>query len=162
MIYLFDWDNTLFDPSIYSVIKPKLLGYGKCEGDSGNYFSSIDKLDIYYKVLKKEALSKNYMFIGAKEKLKELKDKGFIIGIVTNSYKKTIELYLEIYNIKVDFVYGCDDANATKEDDIYWQNLIEKHDLNPKDCLMMGDDYELDYLMPKKFGFNVKLYRKKT
>ncbi|MFT4305142.1 MAG: HAD family hydrolase [Candidatus Woesearchaeota archaeon] len=159
MIYLFDWDGTLLDPSIYDAIRPKLQTYSKFSGDSGIHFNSINQLDVYYDVLKKEASSKDYLIKEMKDLLIKLKKEGNVVGIVTNSYRKTIELYLDVYQLKVDFIFACDDANATKQDEIFWQKLIKKHNLNPKQCLMMGDDYEMDHLIPKKFGFNTKLVK---
>jgi len=158
--YLFDWDNTLFStdiyketyPSIITAIKQKhnitekeinikaeLEGLRKEERwDSGELSKLFDNMEEYYDILKSN-VSTNYLIDDIVSKFKSLKEKGFKIGIVTNSFRKTINLYLETYKLQPDFIFTQDDAGTTKDDPKFWEELIKKEKLNPKECTVMGD-----------------------
>ncbi|MBU1974426.1 MAG: HAD family hydrolase, partial [Nanoarchaeota archaeon] len=90
---------------------------------------------------------------------KKLKKDNKIIGIVSNSMRRTIKLYFDKYEINVDFIFSKDDADCQKYKDEYWQVLIKKHHLNPKECLVIGDHQHDDVTMPKKFGFKTMLIK---
>lgn len=173
--YLFDWDNTLFDTNIYKETYPDIIATIKqkhniseeeinrraqLEGlrkeerwDSGELSKIFDNMEEYYKILKSN-ISSNYLIQDIVNKFKSLKEAGFKIGIVTNSFRKTINLYLETYNLQPDFVFTQDDAGTTKDNPKFWEKLIEKHDLDPKECAIIGDNEIDDKAVPGGLGFN--------
>lgn len=180
MTYLFDWDNTLMSIEIYKKIYPKFISYitkkyNKTESelynevkskvrlyqnnkmDSGELAKELGEFDYYYKILKEEAQNKNYLFHDTVNTIQGLRDSGHKIGIVTNSFRKTIEVYLETYNLKVDFIFSSENADCKKSNPLFWKKLIKKYDLDPKECLVEGDDEIEDYGIPLEQGFNTKL-----
>jgi len=73
--------------------------------------------------------------------------------------RRTIKAHLNKYELTeyIDFIFSRDDCNCKKRDDKYWQTLIKKESLDPKECLMIGDDSIQDIEMPSKFGFQTML-----
>jgi len=175
--YLFDLDDTLIDSKIYQEIYNKILQklkeklnlndltlskklqslkldlnkYGRY--DTGELCQKLDQLELYYEILEAQLKVKPLVQGQVKNVFISLHQKGKKIGIVSNSMRRTIELYLKKYNLKADIIFSSEDAGCKKREDTYWQTLIEKEKLNPEECLMIGDEYDEDILMAKKFGF---------
>ena len=91
--------------------------------------------------------------------LKKLKGKK--IGIISNSMRRTIELYLSQYRLEEYFVFifSFEDVGYKKHNSEYWKKLIKKEKLNPKECLVVGDNPIDDEKIPKKLGFNTLLIK---
>lgn len=174
MIYLFDFDDTLIDTKIYAEMYPEIMQaiqkkyptineiakknnvtinkFGRY--DSGELAKKLDMLDTYYEILGKHIDTMPVLKKNVIETLKKLK--GNRIGIVSNSMKRTINTYLQKYNIEkyFDFIYSVDDSSCKKNDINYWQGLIKKYKINPNDCIIIGDNEIDDKLIPNKLGFN--------
>lgn len=182
--YLFDWDNTLLDTSIYKKFYNKLMDHlltkfsrdqitiiaaekgvrKHLEGqyDSGELAKALNEEPMYYHLLEQEAKNNNYIIKSRLEKVKQLKHQPCRIGIVTNSYKKTIQLFIRIYNLSnfFDFIFTGEDANTKKIDKIFWEKLIIQQNLTPSQTIVFGDDDEEDYKIPRLVGFNaIKIKR---
>jgi len=181
--YLFDFDDTIIDTKIYAEIYPlilqmiefklnltnqeleekaKELGFEKNKfdrWDTGDLCRELGLLDDYYMVLEDKIKIMPVLHDNIVEVLRKLKEENKRIGIISNSMAKTIKLYLEKYELAelIDFVFSFDDAKCQKRDDNYWKTLIEKHDLNPGACLVIGDDPIDDIKMGKKFSFHTFL-----
>lgn len=175
--YLFDLDDTLVDSKIYQEIYNKILQKLKEKlhwndvalskqlqslkldlnkfgsYDSGEMCQKLGQLDLYYEILETHLRAKPMVQGQVKNVFLSLHQKGKKIGIVSNSMRRTMELYLKKYDLKVDFLFSSEDAGCKKREDKYWQTLIAKEKIEPKECLMIGDDYGKDILMAKKFGF---------
>ena len=54
---------------------------------------------------------------------------------------------------EVSIIFGKDDAGAEKWQRAYWEKLIAMYDLPAKDCMIIGDSWEEDVVMPGKLGF---------
>ena len=165
--YLFDLDDTLIDTKIYREIYSEIISkIGDVDIDSlglkknkyGNYDSGelckkLGLLDLYYEVLEKNIKVKNVLHDSVLEVFSALKNNGKKIGIVSNSMLKTIKLYLNKYSLEVDFIFSSDLTGCNKDSPEYWKKLIAAEKLNPKECLVIGDDYEEDIEVPGKLGF---------
>lgn len=184
--FLFDLDDTIIDTTIYAEIyhpilkmikekfklndqklskKVKSLGLEKNKfgrWDTGDLCRELGLLKEYYLLLEKNIKTKKVLrneVIGLFKKIKMKKTQK--IGIVSNSMRRTINLYLKRYqlNVFVDFVFSAEDVSCRKNQVKFWKKLIEKEKLNPTECLVIGDNNIDDVLIPKQAGFNTFLIR---
>ena len=176
-IFLFDLDDTLIDTKIYSEIYPlivskvcsklsiskeelfsKAASFGLKKNNYGNYDSGelckkLNLLDSYYFILEKAIKVKDVLHDNVLEVFNTLKKRGSCIGIVSNSMLRTIKLYLDKYNLSVDFIFSSDYTGCNKDCNEYWKKLIAAENLNPSECIVIGDDYEEDVEVPSSLGF---------
>lgn len=172
---LFDLDNTLIDESIYKKIFPKLkkeikkrlhidekrlrellkkqkIPFGK-RFDTGTFCRKNGLLRIYYPVLRSELKKNDYLGKDVKKIFSFLKKKKIKIGIVSNSMKKTIELFTIAYKIKPGFIFSSTDAGCEKKHRRYWEMLVKSKYLKPQECIMIGNSMQ-DIRIPRELGFN--------
>jgi HAD superfamily hydrolase (TIGR01549 family) len=160
MLYIFDFDQTLVDSSIYFEIYNEIVSYLSLKhGKLVNIQDSLDlcrhynEEDFYYSILNKR-LSEDYLFPYTKKILNKYRN----FAIATNSSHKTVNLFFDFYKLpKPKFIFSKDDASTYKKDILFWQKLIEKYNLNPKQCIVVGDNIRDDFEVPKKVGFNAIL-----
>src|SRR3989338_8312937 len=88
-----------------------------------------------------------------------LKKQKKTIAIISNSMLRTINVYLNKYQLNkyIDFIYSRDDAGCKKNEEAYWENLIKKHRLKIGECLVIGDDAQQDIVIPQRLGFKTFL-----
>ena len=175
--FLFDLDDTLIETKIYRQIYPEVvkrlstqlkisetelflkvdkLGLKKNKYgnyDSGELSKSFKQLNLYYSILETAIKINKSLHDNVLEVFSSLKNKGKRIGIVSNSMHRTIELYIQKYQLKVDFVFSSDDAGCNKDQERYWKRLIKKEKLTPKNCLVIGDNLHEDVEVPSSLGF---------
>ncbi len=184
--YLFDLDGTIINPKIYAMIYPDILRmimaktglafaqinekayelnlpqnvYGNW--DTGELCRHFDLLEDYYHLLE-DNIKKDYLLSGKIITLfRKLKSGHKTIGIVSNSMTRTIQIYLEKFQLAefVDFVFSADDAGCRKSDPGFWQKLISAKNIDPKDSLIIGDDHFEDKELPQSFGFQSRQMKK--
>lgn len=179
-VYLFDFDDTIISTKIYAelylpllkMIKSKLkltdsqldqkskdLGLTKNRfgrWDTGDLCRELNLLEEYYQVLEKQIKVMPVLHDNVISVFKKIKAKKKKIGVVSNSMRRTVNVYLYKYELDkyLDFTFTRDDAQCKKKEEAYWQKLIKKQKLNPKECLVIGDDPEQDGAIPEKLGFN--------
>jgi putative hydrolase of the HAD superfamily len=85
--------------------------------------------------------------------LKKLK-KEFNIGIISNFSKKLITILkkLNIYKFFNQIIIS-EIEGIEKQDKKFYKEIIQKYNINIKKTIFVGDNYKLDYLGPRKFGF---------
>lgn len=181
--YLFDLGGTIIDNGIYPLIYEPVvnmikmtLGYSPEQIDicaeeggikrhkdgkwvPGELCKILGLMDQYYDILG------NAINLDAEDldhivtTFGELTNRGKQIGIVTNHFRKETMLYVAKYQLEpnVSFLYTRDDSDCKKDNPLFWAKLILYHMLEPKECLIVGDDLREDCEMPKRFGFNTKL-----
>ncbi len=185
--YLFDFDDTLISTKIYaeiyepilSMIKKKLkltnkeidekaeeLGLKKNRfgrWDTGDLCRELGLVKDYYQILGKHIDVIAVLHDTVIELFKNIKSDKKRIGIVSNSMQRTIQLYLQKYDLSryIDFVFSQDDAGYRKSDDQFWKKLILKEKLIVKECLVIGDNPVEDVEIPKKLGFKTRLIEDK-
>ncbi len=179
-VYLFDFDDTLIDSKIYATLyrpllekitktlgikeeelEQKLLALGlkktrSGRWDTGDVCREFGLLDLYYTELEKFISVSSVIHDETKTVLKKIKKSGRRVGIVSNSMRRTIALYLRKYRLNpyIDFIFSQDDAGCRKSSKEFWKKLIEIERLNPSECIVIGDHEEEDVAMPKKLGFS--------
>lgn len=185
--YLFDLDDTLIDTKIYARLYQKILSMIKSKKkltgtdldakaasfglkknkfgrwDTGDLCRELGLLDDYYKELEKLIAVEQVLHDAVEEVFIKIKKNKQKIGIVSNSMHRTIQLYLKKYGLSkyIDFIFSSDDVGCLKNKEKYWETLVGRHDLNPQDCLMVGDDELEDIKIPASFGFNTFLIKNK-
>lgn len=184
-VFLFDLDDTLIDTKIYAqlyepilrliVEKKKLTGesldkkaaelgltknrYGRW--DTGDLCRELGLLAEYYEELEKTIEIVPVLRDSVLDVFSKLREKKKKIGIVSNSMRRTIGLYLQKYDLlpDVNFVFSQDDAQCRKNDPVFWKKLIQKEKLIPKECLVVGDDPIDDGEIPESLGFRTFLIK---
>ncbi len=184
-VYLFDFDDTIISTKIYAELYQPLLKMiksklkltdsqlnQKAEGlgltknkfgrwDTGDLCRELNLLEEYYQVLEKQIKVMPVLHNTVISVFKKIKAKKKKIAVVSNSMRRTVNAYLHKYELDkyLDFTFTRDDAQCKKSDDAFWQKLIKKQKLNPKGCLVIGDDPEQDGAIPEKFGFNTLIIK---
>ncbi len=183
--YLFDFDGTLVDTAIYGMMYEAIIERLKQKGkivnvdsaaqalgiskgkhgryDSGDLCKALGMVDDYYDVLSEHIKVIPVLHEDARFVLKELKKRGKVVGVVSNSMQRTIRLYLDKYGISqyVDFIYSAGDAGCKKSSLEFWKRLIAVRKLDPVRCVMVGDTKIDDGEVPAKFGFKTFLLEDK-
>lgn len=154
----FKWSDKELDA------KAKELKLKKTNGryDSGELSREFGTLDFYYKILQQNIQFDEFVHNKVSEVLMYLKNNGMKIGVISNSMIKTIQLYIRTYRWVgfIDFTFSAEEADAKKNEDAFWKKLIEDEKLNPKECLVVGDDPVQDVRMPKRCGFRTMSVKK--
>ncbi|MBS3168854.1 HAD family hydrolase [Candidatus Woesearchaeota archaeon] len=184
-VFLFDLDDTLIDTKIYAqlyepilrliVEKRELTGksldkkaaefgltknkYGRW--DTGDLCRELGLLAEYYEELEKMIEMVPVLRDSVLDVFSKLREKKKKIGVVSNSMRRTIELYLQKYNLLpfVDFIFSQNDAGCRKNDPVFWKKLIQKEKLNPEESLVVGDDPIEDGEIPRSLGFKTFLIK---
>lgn len=177
--YLFDLDDTLIDSSIYHALYEPVMRRVRKElnisekdliikldslkirknkignHDTGDACKRLGLLDIYYEELEKHIKIHHVLRDDVTGLFEHLRKNKKHIAIASDSMRKTICLYLDIYGLsdKIDFVFSAEDAGCKKDDGKYWEKLIEEHRLKPEECMMIGDNEIEDVEIPRRFGF---------
>jgi HAD superfamily hydrolase (TIGR01549 family) len=175
--FLFDLDDTIIDGQIYAeMYQPVLTMIQEKTGiaadkkaqevglqkntfgrwDTGDLCRKLGLLEEYYRILEEHVRVREYLKKEIFPLLEKISGKK---GIVSNSMRRTIMMYIEKYGIKehFDFVFSYDEAESSKKEEEYWQKLIATYDLVPKQCLVIGDNPVDDIAMPSTFGFHTLL-----
>ena len=126
--------------------------------DEKVFLLSLDILRIYRKELKK--LIKNYP---RKEKIKDvlvyLKSKGKKLGIISDGRALDLHSMLEWLGVKkyFDFLVSSEEVGIEKPDARIFIKTLKRFNLNPKECVYVGDDPRDDVEGPKKLGMKMIL-----
>ena len=86
-------------------------------------------------------LNKRRLFPGTVEMLKGLKEKGYLLGIVTSRFKTSTEEGLRLFDIEkyFDAMVCSDDTNIHKPNPQPALLCCRKLGVNPEDTIMVGD-----------------------
>ena len=189
--YLFDLDGTIINTSIYQKIYPKILNMlqkkkslslqtlhrqatllNVHKNDNGNWDTGdlCKKLNCsseYYKILNTHLKTNHILKKHITTTFKKIKQHPeHKIGIVSNSFHKTIQLYITKYNLTkyIDFIYASDDNQPPSRKDhlSYWKSLCKKHHLKPHLTLVIGNNPNDDSFVPECLGFHSYLLEKET
>lgn len=177
--YIFDLDGTLIDTKIYAQIYAPVLerikiakgirddeldrhaaeaGLKKNKSgrwDTGYLCKEFSMLDAYYEELARGIGVSSPLHDTVEGCFKSLEAKGKTIGIASNSMSRTIVTYLKEYGLGgyIRFIHSAEDAGARKNNDLFWQSLIKRENLEPSKCVVFGDDPLEDVEVPRRNGF---------
>ncbi len=184
-VYLFDFDDTIISTKIYAEIYPLILeliknkrkltereinqkarefglkknGFGRW--DSGELCQKLGLIEEYYPLLEEHIPLIPVLHVKSITLFQKLKAQKKKVGIVSNSMRRTIELYLQRYDLHrfVDFMFTSEDAGCNKDKVQYWKKLKAVQKLNPAECLVIGDHPLEDNTLPRKVGFKTFLLK---
>ena len=128
---------------------------GSAAADVKNYFKGMDagELESIYKRLIAEYTDKTELLPGAKNVLKQIKNKNIKIGLVTNTFKETALDMLKFHKIEnyFDSVVTSDDVEKVKPypDPVF--KLCENLGIMPDEAILVGDTKN-DYRAGKAAG----------
>ncbi|MBI2572502.1 HAD family hydrolase [Candidatus Woesearchaeota archaeon] len=175
-IYLFDLDGTIINPTIYKEIyhevllmiaknkeislveleleasKVSLRKNSEGKFDTGELCKHFDLIEEYYDILGPKITATDLANKEVLSRMNKAVIAGKKVGIVSNSFTRTILLYVKRYKLPVDFVFSAEEAGYLKSDIRFWRALIKAHRL-PLDCVVVGNDPIEDVKMPEKVGF---------
>jgi pyrophosphatase PpaX len=119
-----------------------------------------ETLDAQIKDYLKEINFANKPFPYSRETLHLLKERGYVLGVVSSgpitAIKHTIDTYLNIHNNTFHFVHGAEDVHTHKPDPEVFDKAFELlHELKifESDSLYIGDNVH-DYFAAKARGMN--------
>jgi len=95
------------------------------------------------------------IFPETKEALSELKNRGYKTIIVSNFDSRVYDVCrnLEISQYFDDFVISSERGYAKPSVEIF-QITLKRKNLNPDQCIHIGDDFTNDYICPTAIGMN--------
>jgi len=184
--YMFDVDDLIIDRGVYSHLYPDVLQAvaelrnlsplelsetirkakekrnAKGKLDTYDLCEEIGCLDLYYVLFDKitDERSENFTNEGLSLLFKGIKEMKKKICIVSNDHHKTIRMMLKKFNLldHVDIIFSRDQGGEKKNLE-YWGKLIEKEDLVPEHCIVVGNDFQTQLKHAKRFGFRtIKLH----
>ena len=177
--FLFDLDDTIIDGEIYAEIYPEILEMFKEQGidvdkeakklglkknkfgrwDSGDLCRKWELLNEYYQILEPHIKSISSLKKEIVPILKKLESRR--VGIISNTMLRTIKLYLKKYKLEeyFEFIFSFEDSKFRKDNQHCWKDLIKRENLNPEECLVIGDDPIEDGEIPSKLGFKTLLIK---
>jgi len=129
----------------YNVYYSALAHYMPCVYEFGLTPKQVDDM-VNYNNLTHSELAK-----GAKETLEYLKDKGYVICLMTNGFLKEQSTNMKYNNIYdyFDRIYTWDNCYA-KPDSRFMRRVLDG--TNPKENVVIGNDLVSDILMAKAAG----------
>ena len=184
-VYLFDFDDTIISTVIYAEIYPLIMELIKEKRklnereinqkaralrlkknkfgrwDSGELCRALGLLEEYYHILQEHIPIIPVLHVQSITLFQKLKAQKKKVGIVSNSMRRTIELYLQRYDLHrfVDFIFTSDDAGCNKDKLQYWKKVVVMQKLKPAECLIIGDHPLEDNTLPRKIGFKTFLLK---
>ncbi len=94
------------------------------------------------------ALSLKYikLYDGVKELFQAIHDHGGKAYLLSNAQRVMTEPEIRMLGIYDEFedVIISSDVGCAKPDIMFYQHILQKHTLDPKDCIMIGNDYITD------------------
>ena len=128
------------------------------DNDTPEYHDSVKNtyLKIYYGSKKENTLP----FPGSYELLKELQNKGVLLGINSNRFSDSLEFFVDKFFGDIDFVLieGHNYDTATKPSPEGMNKIIEKAGVSRDDAIYIGDS-STDILTAKNAGIDCLIVR---
>ena len=93
-----------------------------------------------------------------KEVVEELKNRGLTVGVLSASELSNLKKQLEVLGLisEFSFILGLDNIYASSKITVA-KNFIENNNINPKECLMIGDTTH-DYEVSQSLGMQCILF----
>ncbi|MEM5879340.1 MAG: HAD family hydrolase [Candidatus Aenigmatarchaeota archaeon] len=112
-----------------------------------------------YQIFFQNFLQRIKLFDGVKETLKELKEKGLKLVIVSEDFKEQLEKKIKKFSLKefFDLIITCDDVGSMKPDKKYYEIVKNKLKIPFEEMVAIGDSFEKDLEIPKKMGMKTVL-----
>ncbi len=103
---------------------------------------SEEKINRLYQKFKEEYLmsAENCKLLpGAKQVLRELKNRGYLVGIVTTKARDTARAVLNSHDLEYDVLVSAEDVKKIKPDAEPVKKAAEKLGVKAEECVVVGD-----------------------
>ncbi len=132
----------------------------KVYADIGIFDDFDDYFNDLFEVFRKAAWQ---IFPETKNILNEIKSLGFAIIIVSNFDSRVYDVCesLSIIDHFDDFVISSEAGYAKPDIEIY-NIALSRNNLNPQQCVFIGDNYLNDYVAPRKIGMKALLLNREN
>jgi 2-haloalkanoic acid dehalogenase type II len=90
-----------------------------------------------------------------KDVLKELRQRGLKLGLISNGYEEDIHFFLERTDLEkttFDIIVGIDTAQCMKPHPHIFKYALRKLKARPEEAMFVGDEIEADYKGAKNVG----------
>jgi pyrophosphatase PpaX len=128
---------------------------GSVQSDAKNYYNNSDAKSIEdrYRQLISEYVHKTELLPDTKKVLDYIKKKNIKIGLVTNTFRETVQEILKFHNIDMyfDAVVTSDDVEKSKPYPDPVIKICEKLNVFPQESILVGDTKN-DYKAGKAAG----------
>jgi len=103
------------------------------------------------------------LFPGAIQMLEELKKDDFQMHIITNGFKEVQHIKLREAGLKpfFDVIVCSEEVGVNKPNPIVFQHSMEKAGAKKEKSVMIGDDYQVDYLGALSAGMKAVFFNHK-
>ena len=120
----------------------------------------ISKIALYKRKIVKKYMNLAKVLPHARELLRTLKQKGLIVGMITNNSRIELKHFLKYFKIKkyFDIVVGIDDAKPKPNSDML-KIFMKRAKVKPKEMIYVGDS-DYDILACKKAKIDIILNTK--
>lgn len=149
----------------------KAYGQGKIKKEelrSERFRKTLEKFNIEDEQIT-ERLSSGYielsprqtaLFPSALETLHELKSEGYQMHIITNGFKEVQYIKLEEARLKpyFDLVLCSEEVGHNKPSKLIFEYALHSVRARPENSVMIGDDYEVDFVGAKNCGMHAVLF----
>lgn len=87
------------------------------------------------------------------EILDKARQSGYKVALISN-FNRKVHTIVESLGIKdkFDLILSSEEAGAAKPDPRIYQHALKHFDILAEEALMIGDNYESDYMAPKNLG----------
>lgn len=142
----------IFNKNNYSLEKlTKML----CEDLNSSKYNEVLK---YFQNLDIESKKYDYVDENILDLIKDLKKIG--IKIILSSNSNILHKNLTDKNLEglIDFTFRTYQIGYQKSEESYYRHIEKQLNVKSNEILNIGDDFILDYEMPKKFGWHAILF----
>lgn len=97
---------------------------------------------------------------GCIELLEYLQKKGYNMGIITNGFREAQIPKIKYAGLQPFFsnVFLSEDLGANKPNRLFFTKVLQKLHADPEECMVIGDDYEVDILGAYHIGIDQIYY----
>lgn len=97
-----------------------------------------------------------YVFEDVKETLKVLKQRGYIITLLTNGDSQVQREKLKRFELEsyFDGIFIDGEQGVGKPEKQAYDNILQKFNILPQNACMIGDHYLWEVIAPKKYGLH--------
>ncbi len=129
---------------------------GKPLKDFYKFFFPNQDIEIYAQThheYQKDKISLNKLFPDVESVLKKLKQRGFVIGVISNRTKASLLQSISLAQIDeyIDIVVSAQDVERAKPDKEHVLQALSKLKVKPKEAILVGDT-DADILAGKNAG----------
>lgn len=133
-------------PKLKSAIAEDLKSEYKVDFDEFEFYKEILNMRYDYSVITP----------GMVELISDLRDEGYVIGLITNGATEVQQAKIDAANIRdiFDYIFVSGDYKVGKPDLRFYELILKEVGVSPKDSVMVGDNVRNDCLAALAMGMH--------